>query len=146
MAPPAAPSGEGSGARPVDPARRPARGTRWIWIACGSAALGLGIVGAFLPMIPTTPLVLVAAWCFSKGSERLHRRLLEHRRFGPLVRDWERHRVVRLRAKILATAMIVPLEAYMLLLSPAPGWTKVVTVLLVAWGQVFIWTKPSEPR
>lgn len=120
--------------------------TRWLWIAGGWAALGLGIAGAFLPVIPTTPLVLVAAWCFSKGSKRLHQRLLEHRRFGPMIRDWEEHHVIRLRAKILATATIVPLVGYMVLFSAAPGWAKVVTILLVVWGLAFIWTKPSEPR
>lgn len=120
--------------------------TRWLWIAGGWAALGLGVVGAFLPVIPTTPLVLVAAWCFSKGSKRLHQRLLEHRRFGPMIRDWEEHHVIRLRAKILATATIVPLVGYMVLFSAAPGWAKVVTILLVVWGLAFIWTKPSEPR
>lgn len=116
-----------------------------MWIACGWLALGLGVVGAFLPVIPTTPLVLVAAWCFSKGSERLHRWLLEDRRFGPLIRDWERHRVIRTRAKVLATAMIVPLVGWMVLGSDAPGWTKVVTVALVGWGLAFIWTKPGAP-
>jgi len=111
----------------------------------GWAALALGIVGAFLPVIPTTPLVLVAAWCFSKGSKSLHERLLEHPRFGPMIRDWERHHVIRLRAKLLATAMIVPLVGYMVLFSAAADWTKVVAVLLVVWGLAFIWTKPSRP-
>lgn len=119
--------------------------TRWLWIAGGWAALALGIVGAFLPVIPTTPLVLVAAWCFSKGSKRLHQWLLEHRRFGPMIRDWEQHHVIRLRAKILATATIVPLVGYTILFSSAPGWAKVLTVVLVVWGLGFIWTKPSEP-
>jgi uncharacterized protein len=132
--------------RTPDQGPGPRTATRWLWIAAGWAALGLGIIGAFLPVIPTTPLVLVAAWCFSKGSKRLHRRLLEDPRFGPLVRDWERHRVIRLRAKLLATAMIVPLVGYMVLFSAAPGWTKWVTVLLVVWGLTFIWTKPSSPR
>ncbi len=116
-----------------------------MWIACGWLALGLGAVGAFLPVIPTTPLVLVAAWCFSKGSERLHRSLLEDRRFGPLIHDWERHRVIRTRAKVLATTMIVPLVGWMVLATDAPGWAKVVTLALVLWGLVFIWSKPGAP-
>ncbi|MEX2465852.1 MAG: YbaN family protein, partial [Gemmatimonadota bacterium] len=102
-----------------EPPTRPSAAARWLWIAAGWTALGLGIVGAFLPLIPTTPLVLVAAWCFSKGSKRLHRCLLEDPSFGPVVRDWERHRVIRLRAKVLATAMIVPLVGYMVLFSAA---------------------------
>jgi hypothetical protein len=108
--------------------------------------LGTGIVGAFLPVIPTTPLILVAAWCFSKGSDRLHRRLLDDPRFGPMVRDWEGHHVIRLRAKLLATGMIVPLVGWMTFFTDAPVWAKVVTILLVAYGLTFIWTKPSEPH
>lgn len=121
------------------------RVVRGLWIACGWLALALAVVGAFLPVIPTTPLVLVAAWCFSKGSERLHTWLVEDRRFGPMVRDWERHRVIRTRAKVLATAMIVPLVGWMVLGSDAPTWAKAVTLALVAWGLVFIWTKPGAP-
>ncbi|MEX2473182.1 MAG: YbaN family protein [Gemmatimonadota bacterium] len=123
----------------------PSRVVRGLWIVSGWLALALAVVGAFLPVIPTTPLVLVAAWCFSKGSERLHDWLLENRRFGPIVRDWERHRVIRTRAKVLATAMIVPLVGWMVLGSDAPTWTKAVTLALVAWGLVFIWTKPGAP-
>lgn len=134
---------------PVEGSSRPDTAphpTRWLWIAGGWAALGLGIIGAFLPVIPTTPLVLVAAWCFSKGSARLHRRLLDDPRFGPLVRDWERHRVIRLRAKLLATATIVPLVGWMTLFTDAPRWAKGTTLVLVAYGLTFIWTKPSRPR
>lgn len=118
---------------------------RWAYLAAGWGALAAGFVGIFLPVVPTTPFVLVAAWCFSRGSERLHRWLVEHRRFGPLVRDWEAHGVVRLRAKLLATAMIVPLVAVMLLATDAPTWTKVLTVVLVAWGLAYVWSRPSRP-
>jgi uncharacterized protein len=148
---PSHPSDASDATNPTDPANpgRPGpprpRTTRWLWIGGGWLALGLGVIGAFLPVIPTTPLVLVAAWCFSKGSERLHRWLLDDPRFGPLIRDWERHRVIRRRAKVLATAMIVPLVAWMVLGTDAPGWTKLVTLGLVLWGLVFIWTKPGTP-
>ena len=118
---------------------------RWAWLTGGWLALGLGTVGIFLPVIPTTPFILVAAWCFSKGSERMHRWLLEHRRFGPMVRDWENHGVIRMRAKVLATAMMVPLVGYMVLFTDAPTWTKVVTVALALVGLGFIWSKPSRP-
>lgn len=97
-------------------------------------------------MIPTTPFILLAAWCFSKGSERMHRWLLEHRTFGPMVRDWERHGVIRRRAKMLATAVIVPLVSYMTLFTDAPVWTVVVTIVLAVFGLGFVWTRPSRPR
>lgn len=62
-----------------------------------------------------------------------------------MIRDWERHRVIRRRAKVLATAVIVPLVTWMTLFTTAPPWTKVVTLVLVAYGLAFVWTKPSRP-
>jgi len=118
--------------------------TRWGFIAAGWTCLGLGVLGIFLPVLPTTPLVLLAAWCFSRGSQRLHRWLLEHRLFGPIVRDWEQHHVISRRAKILATATIVPLVGYMLVFTAAAPWAKVLAGALALWGLVFIWTKPSQ--
>lgn len=118
---------------------------RWVYLAGGWGFLALGALGIFLPVLPTTPFVLVAAWLFSRSSERLHRRLLEHRTFGRVVREWEAHGVIRLRAKLLATAVIVPLVGWMLLGSDAPGWTRWATVVLVAWGLAFVWSRPSEP-
>jgi len=118
---------------------------RWAYLAGGWTFLALGAAGVVLPVLPTTPFVLLAAWCFSRSSERLHRWLLEHRTFGPLVRDWEAHGVIRLRAKLLATAVIVPLVAWMLLASDAPGWTRWVTVALVVVGMGYVWSRPSRP-
>lgn len=118
----------------------------WPWLFGGWVALGLGIVGIVLPLIPTTPFILLAAWCFSRGSERMHGWLVDHRRFGPMVRDWERHGVVRTRAKVIATAVIVPLVGSMALFTEAPTWTVLATVLLALFGLGFVWTRPSRPR
>lgn len=130
---------------PSTPERHPIRHP-WIWLVGGWAALALGTVGIFLPLIPTTPFILVAAWCFSRGSERMHRWLLEHQHFGPMVRDWERYGVIRTRAKLLATGVIVPTVGYVALFSPAPTWTVVATLALVLFGLGFIWSTPSRPR
>lgn len=64
-------------------------GTRAAWVVAGFTSLGLGILGIFLPLLPTTPLVILAAFCFGKGSPRLHAWMLSHRRFGPMISDWE---------------------------------------------------------
>jgi len=128
------------------PQALPRSRARWAWLAGGWVALALGTAGVFLPVLPTTPFVLVAAWCFSKGSKQMHRRLLQHPRFGPMVRDWERDGVIRTRAKLLSTGMIVPLVGYMVLFTDAPTWTKALTVLLSLFGLGFIWTRPSRPR
>lgn len=120
--------------------------TRWLFFSAGWGALGLGAVGVVLPVIPTTPFVLVAAWCFARSSESLHRRLLEHRVFGPLVREWETHGVIPRGAKLLATAMIVVAVGFAVLFGAVPGWARISTVGLAAAGLLFIWSRPSRPE
>jgi len=65
------------------------QGKRILYLMLGWFSLITGIIGIFLPLLPTTPLVLLAAWCFSKSSERFHTWLIEHKFFGPIVRDWQ---------------------------------------------------------
>ncbi|NDY91560.1 DUF454 domain-containing protein [Ideonella sp. TBM-1] len=83
--------------------------SRWLrplWLLGGALALALGVLGIFLPLLPTTPFVLLAAFCFARGSARWERWLLSHPRWGPMVHDWRHHRAVPLRAKQLATVMM----------------------------------------
>lgn len=75
------------------------------WIA-GAAALLLGIIGIFLPVLPTTPFVLLAAACWTRASPRFHRWLKQHRRFGPIIENWETRRAIPRRAKYLAWGMM----------------------------------------
>jgi uncharacterized membrane protein YbaN (DUF454 family) len=65
------------------------QGKRILLLMLGWLSLITGIIGIFLPLLPTTPLVLLAAWCFSKSSERFHTWLLGHKLFGPIIRDWQ---------------------------------------------------------
>jgi hypothetical protein len=73
----------------------------------GFVFLGLGLVGVFLPLLPTTPFVLLAAACFAQSSERMHRWILANETFGPMVRDWEQKRCVSCRVKAIAIASMV---------------------------------------
>ena len=79
---------------------------RHLWIAAGFGSLLLGIVGIVLPLLPTVPFVILAAYCFSRGSRRWEKWMLEHPHLGPIVRDWREHHAVPLRAKQLATFMM----------------------------------------
>lgn len=88
------------------------KAVRMLWLLAGIVALGLGMLGIFLPLLPTTPFVLLAAWCFSRGSTRCEAWLLNHRVLGPMVRDWRERRAVPLRAKQLATVMMTLGSAY----------------------------------
>ncbi|SHE38528.1 hypothetical protein SAMN02745753_00188 [Marinomonas polaris DSM 16579] len=65
------------------------QGKRILYLMLGWFSLITGIIGIFLPLLPTTPLVLLAAWCFSRSSVRFHTWLMEHKFFGPIVRDWQ---------------------------------------------------------
>jgi uncharacterized protein len=78
----------------------------------GVLALLLGIVGLFLPLLPTTPFLLLASACFARGSTRLHRWLLQHRVFGVYLRNVEAGNGIPLRAKIVALAMMWASLAY----------------------------------
>jgi len=65
------------------------QGKRILYLLLGWFSLISGIIGIFLPLLPTTPFVLLAAWCFSKSSKRFHTWLLNHKFFGPIVHDWQ---------------------------------------------------------
>lgn len=117
-----------------------------LYVAAGFFSLALGFIGIFLPLLPTTPFILLAAICFSRGSERWHHWLITHPRMGPLIVDWEQYGVIRKRAKITATVLISTsgVTMYVLLnLKPAIGG---VIALVFATVLTFIWTRPSEPR
>ncbi len=75
---------------------------RTVYKPLGLLFLGLASLGVVIPGLPTTPFLLLAAWFFARSSEKWHRRLLESELFGPLLRNWEQHRCISLRAKIVA--------------------------------------------
>jgi len=72
------------------------------YIVIGWFCTGLGVVGAFLPVMPTTPFLLVALWAFSRSSPRLQRWLMEHPRYGPTLRDWHEYGAIGTSIKAIA--------------------------------------------
>jgi uncharacterized membrane protein YbaN (DUF454 family) len=114
---------------------------RWFYLAVGFVCLGLAVIGAALPVMPTTVFVILAAWCFARSSPGLERRLLEHPRFGPHIVRWrERGAISRpaKRAAVVALAISVVLE---LLLVPLP-WSLLAAAVVVAVG-AWIWSRPE---
>ena len=71
----------------------------YFYLAIAYLAIALGALGVVLPLLPTTPFILLAAFCFQKGSDRLHRWLMEHPRFGPLIADWRERGAIPRKAK-----------------------------------------------
>ena len=79
---------------------------RTILISVGWLCVGLGFVGVFVPGIPTTIFLIIALWAFTKSSEKLRHWLLNHKRFGPILNNWQEHKVVPRRAKILMVVLM----------------------------------------
>ncbi len=117
---------------------------RALWFALGWAALALGFIGVFLPLLPTTPFVLLAAYCFARSSPRLHSWLAHHATFGPMIEAWARHGAVPRRAKRLAAAMMAAAFALSVALR-LPLWVLGVQVLCLAGAAAYVLTRPDPP-
>ncbi len=76
-------------------------------LCTGHAFVGIAVVGVFLPIIPTTGPLLVAAACYARASNRFYNWLLNNKTFGPIIIDWRRHRAIALRTKVVAIVLIV---------------------------------------
>ena len=122
----------------------PAALRRWLWLALAYVALALGLVGIFVPGLPTTPFVLLSAFAAARGSRRLHAWLLAHRQFGPMIRDWQASGAVSRRAKRAATAMMALSAVVMFLTAPKP-WMAATGTAIMAVVAVWLWRRP-EPR
>ncbi|MDT3779259.1 YbaN family protein [Nitrospira sp. MA-1] len=121
----------------------PVSPVRLLLLVGGWISLGLGLLGIFVPLVPTTPFILLAAWCFSKSSPRLHAQLLKQPLLGPMIQNWEQEGSISRNAKLMATACIIALFGCSLLAFP---FSILLTIFLVCIGTgvlMFIWTRPK---
>lgn len=115
-----------------------------IWFIIGWVSFILGIIGAFLPIIPTTPFLILSAFLFSKSSPRVHKWIINLPVAGQGIRDWQQHRVIRIRAKILCSTMILISLSIIHINEKIPLLIKLfVTILMVSVG-LFVVTRKSK--
>lgn len=115
-------------------------------MAAAWLCVAIGLVGAVLPVLPTTPFLLLALWAFARSSPRFHFWLLNHRIFGPSLAAWESHRVIPVRAKVLAVTGMTFGMVYVTVLSAAPWYAVAAMSAVIAYGAWFVLSKPSRPR
>jgi uncharacterized membrane protein YbaN (DUF454 family) len=121
------------------------RAKRILLVAFGLICLALGALGIFVPLLPTTPLVLVAAFAFANSSEKLHQWLLDHNVFGPLIDNWHRHRAISRNAKVMSILSMVAILVLSWVLGLAPA-VIAVQALVLGCAAAFILTRPSLPQ
>jgi uncharacterized membrane protein YbaN (DUF454 family) len=120
------------------------RAARLTWLVIGVLALALGALGIALPLLPTTPFVLVAAFAFARSSNRLHQWLLDHNIFGSLIDNWRRHGAISQKAKVASVVSMAVVLAISLVMA-APAVVIVVQVVVLGVCAVFILSRPLPP-
>ena len=105
--------------------------------------VGLGFIGAFLPLLPTTPFLLLALACFARSSPAIHNWLINHRILGRYIADWERDRSIPLAAKITSVVMMSASFAWLVLGTSAPAIALWMTGAILNAVAVYIVTRPT---
>ncbi len=119
---------------------------RALFLVAGILSLGAGIAGIFLPVLPTTPLVILAAACFARSYRPFHEWLLAHRRFGPTLREWHEHRAIPYRTKLTAIAMMAAAMTASIAFFVGPLWLDVLLAALGVGLAVWLYRLPSRDR
>ncbi|MFP8575917.1 DUF454 family protein [Klebsiella pasteurii] len=114
---------------------------RIILIIIGWLSVALGTLGVFLPLLPTTPFILLAAWCFARSSPRFHHWLLYRSWFGGYLRHWQQYRAMPPGAKPRAVVMILLTFAISLWLVNLT-WVRIFLLIVLACLLIFMWRIP----
>jgi hypothetical protein len=111
---------------------------RWLLVIVGLAAVGVGTVGIFVPLLPTTPFYLLAAACFFRSSDRLYRWLIENKWCGPYIRNYREHRAIPRHAKIIALVLLWGTIGHAVLALLDPLWLRILLVAIAAGVTVYL--------
>jgi uncharacterized membrane protein YbaN (DUF454 family) len=119
---------------------------RALWLGLAVTSLVLGVIGIVLPVVPTTPFILLAAFAAARGSRRLHDWMRNHPRFGQMLRDWERDGAVSRRAKYFATITMLGSAVGMFVFSPH-WWIAAIASAIMLVVAIWLWMRPEPaPR
>lgn len=116
-----------------------------MWSVLGWFFVVLGAIGAALPILPTVPFLIVAAYCFEKGSPKVHRWLINHPTFGPPLVNWRNHRVIRPKAKVFSVTCITLSVLYVIFFRDLNPWIKVAVAGSCLAVIVFILSRRNSP-
>jgi uncharacterized membrane protein YbaN (DUF454 family) len=118
---------------------------RALYLLGGWASTGLATLGVVLPLLPTVPFLLLAAFCFARSSDRLHHWLVTHPRLGPPIADWRAHGAIRPRMKRAALVAILASVAVAAAIG-SPVWALAAQVVVLSGTTAFILTRPDGPN
>lgn len=115
---------------------------RYFYLCGGLASVALGTLGIFLPLLPTVPFMILAAFCFARSSPRLEAKLLDHPHFGDHIRRWREHGAISRRGKKAALCAFAFSIVMALIFSPWPWFLLPIAAAMI--GGSWIWTRPES--
>ncbi len=119
-------------------------GVRLAFVLLGCAFVAIGVAGVFLPLLPTTPFMLLAAACFARASTRFYNWLLNTRAFGPAILEWRMHRSIPYRVKLFAIATMALTLSISILWAVKEPWVQVLCAVLGVLLAVWMYRIPSR--
>ena len=116
---------------------------KYLLLSLGWVCVGFAFIGIFVPGLPTTIFLIIALWAFAKSSKKFHAWLLNHKRFGPLLRNWETHKVVPKKAKITMVVLqiLVVFMIHYTFNNIYITFSLIIVLTLVAW---YVLSLPSK--
>lgn len=115
---------------------------RIILVILGTLFVIIGVIGIFLPILPTTPFMLLAAACYAKSSSRFYNWLMNNKIFGPIIREWRQYRAIPKRAKIMAMFLLVITFGSSILFFVPILWVKILLACMCLSMLYFMWRIP----
>jgi len=115
-----------------------------LWLTLGLLATACGVAGIVLPLVPTTPFLLLAAFAFARSSPRLHTWLVTHPRLGPPINDWRRHGAINRRGKLAAIALMAATLGFSVAIGVG-AWIILVQAVVLTGAAAFVLSRPSTP-